>query len=72
MNLMTAIDTQADLITEVQTVLREARDKRDGAKLRTGNELMQSTAFSELPSSAQTDCRALYRDAFVAVSGGLA
>lgn len=65
------LDTQADLITQVQTVLRQARDGRDNAKLREGNELMLSEAFMRLPLDAQADCRALYRDAFVAVSGGL-
>lgn len=69
---MTTIETQADLLTTVQTALREARDKRDGAKLRQGNELMQSDEFGQLPAGAKADCNALYRDAFVAVSGGLA
>jgi hypothetical protein len=69
---MTAIDTQADLITQVQTVLRQARNERDGTKLRAGNELMQSDEYLQLPVGVKDDCRALYRDAFVAVSGAFA
>lgn len=65
------LDTQTDIFTEVQQTLRQARDERSDAKLRKGNELMFSEAFMRLPIGAQADCRALYRDAFVAISGGL-
>lgn len=68
--LMT-IEAQASFVTEVQTILRQARDERDGAKLRKGNERMLSAEFMRLPLGAQADCRALYRDAFVACSGAM-
>jgi hypothetical protein len=68
--LMT-IEAQASLLSDVQTILRQARNERDSDKLRKGNELMLSAAFMRLPLDAQADCRALYRDAFVACSGAL-
>lgn len=66
------LDTQTDFFTEVQQTLRQARDEKSESKLRKGNELMFSEAFMRLPIGVQADCRALYRDAFVAISGGLA
>ncbi len=65
------IEAQALLMSEVQAALRQARDERDSDKLRKGNELMLSAEFMRLPLDAQADCRALYRDAFVACSGAL-
>lgn len=65
------LEAQAAFITEVQTILRQARDERDSDKLRKGNERMLTAAFMRLPLDAQADCRALYRDAFVACSGAM-
>ncbi|KKC39551.1 hypothetical protein WH87_05005 [Devosia epidermidihirudinis] len=67
-----ALDAKAALVTQIQTVLRAARDDRNGAKLREGNVLMLSDAFMRLPLESQADLQALYREAFRAVSGAFA
>lgn len=65
------LDTQADLITQVQTVLRQARDEKSEAKLRKGADLMNSPAFDALPSEAQEDLAALYAEAMLKATGAL-
>lgn len=65
------IEAQAAFITEVQTILRQARDEKNEAKLRKGADLMNSPMFDGLPHRAQGDLSFLYAEAHLSATGAL-
>lgn len=68
---MTTIEAKADFLTEVQTLLRQARDEKSEAKLRTAAEKMNSPSFLLLPDQVQEDLAAQYADALFKATGAL-